>query len=596
MKGMQKISRGCAFRKAVQYAFANARGKFLCASELMMSRDAKGLTREFRLAKALRPGVAKPVWHQSLRLPAGELVAPAKFGVIAHDYMAIMGFDVANHQYLVVRHGLTHIHIVASRIGLDGKIWLGRQENLISTVVIQKLEIKYGLRQTKGPDYECILDAVTGLTKQRIKRPATRRPHKNELERHKRLQKERGTCELLPRTAMLAILNKARKAGRRAGMAAFLQVAEASGVNVQFRLSKSHDHKLPSQQSKHGAVPAATVTGIAFEYVSASDVLRIRGSKLGTAYSGPALSLEFGDVHSDLPLLQARTSLFGLARRVPAIPQTTYSKPLINEPKDRDYGYYRSSYTPMAASPASATRRRRNRQRAQTLDRLHKLSGSAVAFHQLLRHDQVVCLLPGNELYGLATRSREPVARLRRVARQGQTGVEAAQPDTAIAIEPASSQRQLRRHRAHELHAKALAQRLQWVADSTKQSIRESDDTAYLQAASAFLAAENAAQRQPNDEAWREWDQSIGIDVLRQSPFAGSIEERLGRLSPAGLPGIDQIERSLAQSEQNRLPRTSYAADALNLWGKAQAKAPKTALQSAKAPTQVVRPRSSKPR
>jgi hypothetical protein len=82
MKGMQKITRGCGFPDVVQYVFKGRRARFLCTSDLMMSTDAVGLTREFRLARALRPGVARPVWHQSLRLPEGEIVAPAKFRAI----------------------------------------------------------------------------------------------------------------------------------------------------------------------------------------------------------------------------------------------------------------------------------------------------------------------------------------------------------------------------------------------------------------------------------------------------------------------------------------------------------------------------------
>ncbi len=45
-----------------------------------------------------------------------------------------------------------HIHIIASRVDLvGGKLYLGRNENLVSGRIIQELEIDYGLTRTKGP-------------------------------------------------------------------------------------------------------------------------------------------------------------------------------------------------------------------------------------------------------------------------------------------------------------------------------------------------------------------------------------------------------------------------------------------------------------
>ncbi len=46
-----------------------------------------------------------------------------------------------------------HIHIIASRVDLinGGKLYLGRNENLISTRVIQELESAHDLTRTKGP-------------------------------------------------------------------------------------------------------------------------------------------------------------------------------------------------------------------------------------------------------------------------------------------------------------------------------------------------------------------------------------------------------------------------------------------------------------
>src|ERR1035437_1830515 len=108
MKGMQKISRGASFPGVLKYVFADTHAKFLGTSRCMLAADEIGLGREFAAAKALRPTVERPVWHQSLRLPESEVVSHAKQLEVAHDYMKLMGFDRNNHQYLVVAHGQGH--------------------------------------------------------------------------------------------------------------------------------------------------------------------------------------------------------------------------------------------------------------------------------------------------------------------------------------------------------------------------------------------------------------------------------------------------------------------------------------------------------
>ncbi|WP_438523172.1 FHIPEP family type III secretion protein [Enterobacter hormaechei] len=106
----------------------------------MLSDSAVELIAEFDSTKHLRLDVAKPVWHNSLRLPDGETLTNEQWSIIADDYMKRMGFsDTHLRCYVLHDDDGQHIHIIASRIDLNGgKLYLGRNENLISTQIISK--------------------------------------------------------------------------------------------------------------------------------------------------------------------------------------------------------------------------------------------------------------------------------------------------------------------------------------------------------------------------------------------------------------------------------------------------------------------------
>lgn len=152
MKGMQKIKRGTGFGGVLAYAFENDNGEL--DGELiggnMVSTDQKSLAREFRNVALLRPDIAKPVWHNSLRLPPGETLNSDKWIEIADEYMKRMGF-AEDHQRVYVLHDDDHIHMIANRVSMSDKVYLGQNENLISTQIISQLEKDFDLTITKGP-------------------------------------------------------------------------------------------------------------------------------------------------------------------------------------------------------------------------------------------------------------------------------------------------------------------------------------------------------------------------------------------------------------------------------------------------------------
>lgn len=149
-----KVERGSGFRGVLNYDLGKGGGN---ACEIiggnMSGTDAQELAAEFALSREARPGVSRPVWHASLSLPEGEHIDADKWSEIVADFMDGMG--LADHQHVVIRHhdtDLDHIHIVASRISLDGGLWHGRFDAKRAIALTQELEEKHDLTRTKGLD------------------------------------------------------------------------------------------------------------------------------------------------------------------------------------------------------------------------------------------------------------------------------------------------------------------------------------------------------------------------------------------------------------------------------------------------------------
>lgn len=147
-----KISRGGGFRGIAKYALGNGKDAEFVAGNVTGTTP-RALSSEFAVSRQLRPDVTRPVWHTSLALPAGERLADDQWRAIIDDYMDGMGFDRDNHQFFAVRHQDTkhdHVHVIASRIGLDGSVWHGRWEARKAIDLTQVLEERHGLTRTPG--------------------------------------------------------------------------------------------------------------------------------------------------------------------------------------------------------------------------------------------------------------------------------------------------------------------------------------------------------------------------------------------------------------------------------------------------------------
>lgn len=262
MKGMQKIKRGKTFNGLISYLLKPAShhksAPYVIGGNVIES-FAEALSAEFNTTKLLRSDVSKPVWHNSLRLPAGEHLTTEQWVEVADDYMKRMGFSETHLRAYVLHDDKAgqHIHIIASRIELSsGKLYLGKNENLISTRIIQQLELDYSLTRTKGKGLEFLASPSTASPSPEPKRKKSR----NEAMMEKR------TGELCPKTIIQNALE------------VFL-ADKPSTTEFVHQLNAQNIRAIPNIAS------TGRMNGFSFEY----NGIAFKASQLGKGYSWSAL-------------------------------------------------------------------------------------------------------------------------------------------------------------------------------------------------------------------------------------------------------------------------------------------------------------------
>lgn len=89
----------------------------------------------------------RPMMHISLNPHPDDVLSDTDFTRLAHDYMQMMGFSEM--PYMIYKHAdidRHHVHIVALRVGTDGRCISDRNNFYKNRKVCRELEQKYGLR------------------------------------------------------------------------------------------------------------------------------------------------------------------------------------------------------------------------------------------------------------------------------------------------------------------------------------------------------------------------------------------------------------------------------------------------------------------
>ncbi|ULS51973.1 relaxase/mobilization nuclease domain-containing protein [Pectobacterium carotovorum] len=307
MKGMQKIRRGKNFAGVVLYALRPG-SHHQCTPYVIggnMMGDAAGdLIAEFNTTKTLRPDVVKPVWHNSLRLPKSEALTDAQWSEIADDYMSRMGFS-ETHLRCYVLHDDTegqHIHIIASRIDLTNRsLYLGKNENLISTRIIQQLERDYSLR-TKGPELVASPSPASPFPpslsrKSPTQKPMGAKPKPKKLSRNEAMM-EKYKGEPSPKSVIQEALEE-------------LLAGKPSTTEFVTQLVARNIMVVPNIAS------TGKMNGFSFEYQGVA----FKASQLGKCYSWSALQ-------NRLDYQPERDNAFLLALKMPSVSKASVSEAL----------------------------------------------------------------------------------------------------------------------------------------------------------------------------------------------------------------------------------------------------------------------------
>ncbi|TAJ06798.1 relaxase/mobilization nuclease domain-containing protein, partial [Pectobacterium versatile] len=356
MKGMQKIRRGKGFAGVVLYALKPG-SHHKCTPYViggnMLGNEAVDLIAEFNTTKTLRPDVAKPVWHNSLRLPKSEALTDAQWSEIADDYMSRMGFS-ETHLRCYILHDDTegqHIHIIASRIDLtDGSLYLGKNENLISTRIIQQLERDYSLTRTKGAELVASPSPASPFPPSLSRKSPTQKsmvatPKPKKLSRNEAMM-EKYKEELSPKS----VIQEALEA---------LLVGKPSTTEFVTQLVARNIMAVPNIAS------TGKMNGFSFEYQG----IAFKASQLGKGYSWSVLQ-------NRLDYQPERDNAFLLALKMPSVSKASVSEALdmtnaidppgiikedVNSPietltlsKDAGQGEYAINYPKVLLSDADA--------------------------------------------------------------------------------------------------------------------------------------------------------------------------------------------------------------------------------------------------
>lgn len=152
-----------SFRSTLEYALEKEEAEIIDSN--MGGYNPRQLAREFGAARRMRPNFQRACGHIILSLPHREASHPQgeyhehlddeKYALIARRWlkeMQFLGDGLHKSQYVIARHQDTnheHIHIIASRIRMDGSVVPDSWDYRRSEVVVRQLEQEFGLEPTR---------------------------------------------------------------------------------------------------------------------------------------------------------------------------------------------------------------------------------------------------------------------------------------------------------------------------------------------------------------------------------------------------------------------------------------------------------------
>jgi hypothetical protein len=151
-----KSFRGCLLYCLQDKQLSDAQAIVKGRAEILLYNQcfgtAKELIRQFNEVRLLNQKVEKPVLHITLSLAPGEQLGKDKLTAMIEACVKDLGFGA--NQYIAVVHkdtGHQHLHLVANRIGLNGRTVPDSNSYKKMALFCRKMEQEYGLRQVQSP-------------------------------------------------------------------------------------------------------------------------------------------------------------------------------------------------------------------------------------------------------------------------------------------------------------------------------------------------------------------------------------------------------------------------------------------------------------
>jgi Relaxase/Mobilisation nuclease domain len=260
-----------SFRSTLEYVLGKEKATIIDGN--MAGTTPRQLAKEFAKARRFRPKLQRACGHIVIAIPHRddyhESLDDERFREIAQQWLKDMGFlsdDSASSQYVIARHRDTnheHIHIVVSRIRMDGSVVSDSWDYRRNDVVVRKLEKEFALEPAP-----CGSESVAAKLKEKYDIDATVSDRKA----YTRKQKKH-TSGQPPVTQLLAdAIDEATQDGPT--VTQLIGRLQQRGIIVHPQFSTLGNFK----------------EAIAFEM----DGVRVAGNKLGKAYSFPGLQRKRG--------------------------------------------------------------------------------------------------------------------------------------------------------------------------------------------------------------------------------------------------------------------------------------------------------------
>ncbi|MBV6627705.1 MAG: relaxase/mobilization nuclease domain-containing protein [Rivularia sp. (in: Bacteria)] len=299
-----------SFRSTLEYALEKEEAEIIDSN--MGGYNPRQLAREFGAARRMRPNFQRACGHIILSLPHREASHPQgeyhehlddeKYALIARRWlkeMEFLGDGLHKSQYVIARHQDTkheHIHIIASRIRMDGSVVPDSWDYRRSEVVVRQLEQEFGLEPTR-----CSNERVAEKVKQKhgIKTTVGERSAQTKKQKH-HFSGKPPVKQLLADAIDEATFD------------------QPTVTELIARLQKLHINVHPSFSTK-----GKFKNAIAFSM----NGVKMAGWKLGKAYSFPGLLQRKGvDYNSERDIPALRAAHDGQLVKLPVKSVSPYSR------------------------------------------------------------------------------------------------------------------------------------------------------------------------------------------------------------------------------------------------------------------------------